>query len=112
MSDSIYVALADPTRSLYDKTSGFKIMHNLVKEVSTNPWPSNRVREWVQSGALKEVQATDVQFFYTKTELNQKKKDELVSIASDWDISETDDEGKDKTRAQLIEEIGAKLGDD
>lgn len=112
MSDKIFVVISDPTRSLHDRESGLKFSSNLVRQISTDPYPSQRIKEWVANGALKEVQAEDVQFFYTKSELNQKKKEELIPIAEDWGISLVDDEGKDKSRAQLIEELSDKLGDD
>lgn len=106
----IFVVIADPTRSLHDRESGLKFAGDLVRQIETDPFPSQKVKDWLNLGAIREVQPEDVQFFYSLAELNQMKKEQLTPIAQDWDISVTDDEGKEKTRAQLIEELSAKLG--
>lgn len=112
MAEYIFVALANPGTGLYDKESGFKISGDLVKQIPTDPYPSRKVEEWVLNGALLKVDKSDVQFFYTKSELGQMKKAEIVEIAKDWDISLTDDEGKEKSRERLLEDLSEKLGDD
>lgn len=107
---SIFVVIADPTRSLHDRESGLKFSGNFVRQISTDPFPSQKVKDWLSMGAIKEVQAEDIQFFYSMAELNQMKKEQIVPIAQDWGISVTDAEGKEKTRAELIEELSTKLG--
>lgn len=109
--DRIFVVLADPSRSLYDKDSKMKFAGNYVRQISTEPYPSQKIKEWLAAGALLEVKAEDVIFFYTTAELNQMKKEQIVSIAKDWDLSLFDAEGKEKSRAQLIEELSVKLGE-
>lgn len=105
------VALADPTKSLHDTDSGWSISGDYVR-VCTIPFPSPRVQGWFEGGALIAVDPKDVRFFYTRKELNAMEKPEVIKVAHDWKIKVTrdDDQGKEKSKEQLIDDIVAKLG--
>lgn len=103
------VALADPTKSLHDKESGWSIAGNYVA-VCSDPFPSERVRSWFINGAIVPVDPKDVMFFYSRKELFALEKPEVILVAKDWSIKINDPEGKEKSKAKLIDELMDKMG--
>lgn len=103
------VALADPTKSLHDKESGWSIASNYVA-VCSDPFPSERVRQWFLHGAIIPVDPKDVKFFYSRKELNAMEKPEVISVAKDWGVKINDGDGKEKSKEKLVNELISSMG--
>lgn len=103
------VALADPTKSLHDKESGWSISGNYIA-VCSDPFPSERVRQWFLHGAIVAVDPKDVKFFYSRKELNAMEKPGVIEVAKDWEVKILDGGGKEKSKEKLINELISVMG--